>query len=279
MSHANGKILQSYNILKMLKKLIYLLPLAFLACDSGNESTTDNQNDFTIELVSSATQTNVDEEFTVTVDANETIKGMWVSLDNFASGGGYSIRNFGSSYVLHFNFDTLGEKTIYVRCQNEANQISEKQMTVNVNRGTAVKIIGMQVVSFNNINDTWDPEYPTTNPNHLADVFFGLNKAKLNNSFEDGYAFRTWYTSSIKENQGDLTWNVSNDGLYINPLKIIRLGVADQDTPPLGENLLGSVQDYKDFSLSAYTTTKPTSIIYSYPEINLEFILQVEWPN
>lgn len=262
----------------MFKKLIYLLPFVFLACDSGNDSSSDNQNNFTIELVSSVTQIDVDEEFTVAVNADETIKAMWVSLDNFATGG-YSMRSFGSSYVLHFNFDTLGEKTIYVRCQNASNQVSEKQMTINVNRGNAVKITGMQVVSFNNINGTWDPEYPTTNPNHLADVFFGLNKAKLNSSFEDGYAFRTWYTSSVKENQGDLTWNVTNNGLYVNPLKTIRMGVADQDTPPLGENLLGSVQDYKDFSLSAYTTTKPTSITYSYPEINLEFILQVEWAN
>ncbi|ESU27091.1 hypothetical protein FLJC2902T_22690 [Flavobacterium limnosediminis JC2902] len=264
----------------MLKKLIYLLPFAFLACDSDSDNSTENQsqNNFIVELVPSVTQTNVDEEFTVTVNAEETIKAMWVSLDHFATGG-YSIRNFGSSYVLHFNFDTLGEKTIYVRCQNAANQVSERQIAINVNRGNAVKITGVQVVSFNNINGTWDPEYPISNPNHLADVFFGFNKSKLNSSLEEGYWPRLWYKSSVKENQGDLTWNISSAGLYVDPLKTIQIGVIDQDEPPLGQNLLNSIQDTKSFSLSAYTTTKPTTIAYSYPEINLEFILQVEWPN
>jgi len=268
-----------FNFSDMLKKIIYLLPFIFLACDSGNESNNDALNNFTIELVSSVVQTHIDEEFTVTVNASEAMKELEISYDNFVTIAGNLYTDFGTSKTLTFNFDDLGSKTIYIKAFNAANQSIVKSVVIKVNRGNAVKITGIQVVSFNNINGTWDPEYPVSNPNHLADVFFGLNKTKLNNSFEESYSFKTWYTSLVKENQGDLTWNIGNEGLYINPMKTIRLGVIDQDTPPLGQNLLNSIQDYKDFSLSAYTMTKPNSITFSYPEINLEFILQVEWPN
>lgn len=254
--------------------------LGLVACDSGSDSTDtgQDQNNFTVNLVSSVTQINVDEEFTVTVNASEAMTGLVISYDNFTTIASNLYTNFGTTKTLKFNFDTLGNKTIYIKAFNAANQSAVKSVTVNVNRGNAVKIIGMQVVSFNNINGTWDPEYPTTNPNHLADVFFGFNKSTLNSPFESGYNYRKWYTSSVKQNQGDLTWIFAVENLYIQPEKIIRMGVVDEDTPPLGQNLLNSIQDYKDFSLSAYTTTKPTTITYSYPEINLEFVLQVEWP-
>lgn len=49
----------------MLKKLISLLPFVFLAYDSGGDSSAENinQNNFTIELVSSVSQINVPVKF------------------------------------------------------------------------------------------------------------------------------------------------------------------------------------------------------------------------
>lgn len=86
---------------------------------------------------------------------------------------------FGSSLVLYFNFDTPGQKTIRVWALNNQNDTSEKQVVVNVTRGNAVKITGMKVVSFYNINQTWDSEYDVNNPNRLADVIFVFSKLKL----------------------------------------------------------------------------------------------------
>lgn len=267
----------------MYRKLIYLLLIIFIACDSSSDSSSDNQNptptNFTVELTSSATTTNVDEEFTVQVNASEPMTKIIVSYDNFATTVVDATSDFGLSKTLKFNFDTLGSKTISVKAYNANNQSTVKTLMVTTNRGSAVKVTGIQVTSFYDMNNTWDPEYPTSDPNHLADVFFGLNKMKIGSPTYGTYGFTKWYTSSIKQNQGDLTWNIAGENLYIKPEKTIRLGLVDMDNPPVGQDLMIGPPDYRDFNLSAYTVTKPTSITFSYPEINLEFVLQVEWPN
>lgn len=265
----------------MLKKIIYFIFfLVLFACESSSDSSSI-QSRFTIDLTSSATQTNVDQEFIVTLSANEPIKTIMVSYDNFATivDNLSTSSDFGTDETLVFNFDVLGTKTIYIKAYNASGQFTTKAVTVNVNRGNAVKIIGMQITSFYNINSTWDPEFGASDPNRLADVFFGFNKSKISSPIQGTYSVSTWYKSTVKQNQEDLTWNTTTGNLYIDPTKTIRMGVVDEDVPPLGQNLLNSIQDYKDFSLSGYTVTKPTSITYSYPEIGLEFILQVEWPN
>ncbi|MBG6063162.1 hypothetical protein IWX83_002972 [Flavobacterium sp. CG_9.1] len=250
--------------------------LCMLGCSTDNP--TAKISTFNIELAPSTVNVTVDEPFTITVNANEKMAFMGASLDNFATGGLADL-GFGNSYVLHFNFDTLGQKTILVRAQNSRNELSEKKVVVNVTRGNAIKITGMKVLSFYNINQTWDPEYVATDPNRLADVYFGYSKSSLNNYFDSKYSIRKWFVSSVKENQGDLTWNLTTNELYIKPNGILRFGLVDQDAPPLGQDLLNGPPDFRDISFADYLVSKPKTITYSFPEINLQFILSVEWSN
>ncbi len=258
-----------------------IIGLLVLSCSSDDSKENNNPipTAFTINAVASSTTVNVDQEFTVTITSDENMTGILYSYDNFVTEAGL-FTGFGTSRTLKFNLDKVGSNTIYFKATKEGNVYSSvKSVPITVNRGNAVKVTGMQVISFSGINTTWDPDYPTTNPNHLADVYFGFNKSTLNSPFEDGYSFRKWYTSSVKQNQGDLTWNFATENLYIQPEKTIRMGLADEDNPPLGQDLMVGPPDYRDFNFSAYTTTKPNTITFSYPEINLEFIVTVEWPN
>jgi hypothetical protein len=260
----------------MKKFLFYFMISILFSCSTDTNE--NNSNVFETQLAPSSSNVTIDEAFTLNVSAVENISQMWVSLDNFATGG-YSIRYFGTSYNLYFNFDEIGQKIIYVRSKNSKNQVSEKQVIINVTRGNALKIKGMQVVSFYNINQTWDPEYSTTDINRLADVFFGFNKSKLGSFLDNEYFSSIWYTSSVKQNQGDLTWNLSNANLYISPNRGLRFGLVDSDSPPLGEDLLNGPPDYRDLSFSSFIATKPTVLSYTFPEINLEIKLNVEWAN
>lgn len=262
-----------------MKKLIYFLFVSFLMVNCSSESNeNDNSNLFSINLTPSATNVVVDQAFTITVSANEEIKEIWVSTDNFATGG-YAQRQFGTSYVLNFNFDTLGQKTISVRAKNQNNVVSEKQVIIAVSRGNALKINGVQVISFLGINTTYDPEFPVTNPNHLADLRFGLSKNKLGNPLDNIYSPTQWYLSSVIENQGNMTWDCSNDNLYLNPNASLKFGLADIDNGIAGADLLNGPPDYREISFSNYLVTKPTTITYTFPEINLEFKVFVEWAN
>lgn len=256
-----------------MKRLIFILS-ALLAISCGSEDSPA----FTINATPSSSSVVVDEEFTITITSDDAMTGILYSYDNFVTEHNlYS--SFGNSRTLKFNLDDLGTKTIYFKAKAGNIYSSVKAVPITVSRGNAVKITGLQVLSFNGINTTWDPEFPTSDPNHLADVFFGFNKSTLDSPFENGYFFRNWYIASTKQNQGDLTWSFTSENLYIQPERTIRFGLADQDTPPLGQDLMMGPPDYRDFNFSAYTTTKPNTITFSYPEINLEFIVTVEWAN
>lgn len=127
------------------------------------------------------------------------------------------------------------------------------------------------------MNGTWDPEYSSTDINRLADVYFGLSKPRSSNSYGDTYPNNLWYRSLVKENQGDLIWDLTSANLYLNPSKVLLFGLTDKDGD-LGQDLLMLPPDYKSISFSSYVASKPNTITYSFPEINLEFIVKVESP-
>lgn len=263
-----------------MKKIFLILVLSFVItnCSSDSNENDNYENSFSITLTASPTNVAIDQAFTITVSAAEEIKELWVSTDNFITGG-YSQRQFGTSYILNFNFDTLGQKTISVRAKNQNNVVSEKQVIISVSRGNALKINGLQVISFYGINTTYDPEFPATNPNHLADLRFGFSKIKLGNPLDNNYSSSLWYLSSLIENQGSMTWNCSNDNLYLSPNATLKFGLADIDNGIAGADLLNGPPDYRELSFSNYLVTKPTTLTYTYADINLEFKLFVEWAN
>jgi hypothetical protein len=261
-------------------KKVYLMPILFLILTNCSPDRIENSNNGNFETTLSVSANNivVDQAFTISVSATEEIKELWVSTDNFATGG-YAQRLFGTSYILNFNFDTLGQKTISVRAKNQNNVISEKQVVISVSRGNALKINGVQVISFYGINTTYDPEFPVTNPNHLADLRFGFSKIKLGSPLDNIYSPFFWYFSSVIENQGTMTWDCSNDNLYLNPNASLKFGLADIDNGIAGADLLNDPPDYREISFANYLITKPTTITYTFPEINLEFKVFVEWAN
>lgn len=261
-----------------MKKILFLVILTIFISNCSSDESKVIDSTFSINLIPSTTSVVIDQAFTVAVTGNELITEIWVSTDNFATGG-YALRNFGNSYILNFNFDTLGQKTISVRAKNQNNIVSEKQIIINVTRGNAIKINGLQVISFYGINTTYDPEFPTTNPNHLADLRFGFSKVKLGNPLDNIYAPVFWYLSSVIENQGTMTWDCSNANLYINPNASLKFGLADIDNGIAGADLLNGPPDFREINFSNYLITKPTTITYSFPEINLEFKVFVEWVN
>lgn len=264
-----------------MKKLMFLfIVLVSISCGPDSSEDNSSNNSFAINLTPSSSATNVviDQAFTITVNATEEIKELWISTDNFVTGG-YAQRQFGTSYVLNFNFDSLGQKTISVRAKNQNNVVSEKQVVISVSRGNALKINGVQVISFYGINTTYDPEFPVTNPNHLADLRFGFSKKKLSNPLDNIYSPVYWYLSSVIENQGNMTWDCSNANLYLNPNATLKFGMADIDNGIAGADLLNGPPDYREISFINYLVTKPTTITYTFPEINLEFKLFVEWAN
>jgi len=260
-----------------MKNLLYLLTLFLFACGSSDDSS-EAESNFSIELTpSDGNEVAIDQIFSIEVNANEDLKYIWPSFDNFTSSGYGS--SSGTPHTLYYALDDLGEKTISVRAKNEKEEVSEKQIVVNVVRGQAIKITGLQLISFQNIHGTFDPEYAETDPNRLADLAFAFSKHQIGNGMTPDYGIRLWYRSAILENQGNLTWDISPENLYMKPDQHLYFSLGEVDGELEAANLLGGSVPYKELSFAAYLATKPSSISYSFPEIGLEFTLFIEWPN
>lgn len=259
-----------------MKYLLYLLPLLLCMCGSPDNNQ-GSVSTFSMAITPSATTVAIDEPFTITVTSNETMRWMAVTKDG-SDPVNFSGSDFSTSKVFYFTFDTLGSKTINIKVKNEKNEAVLKTVTITVTRGNAIKITGLQVKSFYNINNTWDPEYATTDINRLADVLFVLVKQQQSNPFySEYYNNGSWCRSTIEENQGDLTWDLSSANLYINPNSSLQFGLSDMDGQ-LGQDLLMGPPDTKTIRFSSFIATKPSTITYSFPEVNLEFTVTVEWP-
>ncbi|RTY85667.1 hypothetical protein [Flavobacterium sp. GT3R68] len=223
----------------------------------------------------------VDKPFSITVTSDQNIMGISYSFDNFeTSFGEFPSAGFGTSKELHFKFLTIGEKTIYIKLTKAGDIESEtKAITVDVGKGDRVRITGLKITSFDGINTVWDPEYNASNPNSFADVRFCFNKVGLLNAFDGGGYSQQFYLTSIKENQGDLTWSFLTEDLYIDPEGYIIFSIYDQDESNLIQLLNNSV-NVPHIYMHQYASTKPNSITVSFPESNsVEFTLNLEWPN
>ena len=141
-----------------------------------------------------------------------------------------------------------------------------------------VKIKSVKVISFKNINGSWDTEYANDNINRLADVIFSLEKNHISSSFDAiNYNTYLWYRSSIKENQGDLTWDLSAENLYIDPNLLFKFGLGDDDTGGIGEDLLLGPPFSIDFELKNFIVDKPSKVTLKKNDIELEVLFELEW--
>ncbi|MBS3992175.1 MAG: hypothetical protein KGZ87_00485 [Bacteroidetes bacterium] len=261
-----------------MKNALYILVTSILiACGGSSEEENPVFDNFTVNLTAQKNTLTIDEVVTVAVTANKNISNLQVSTDNFAtSQGAGTSSGVGTATTLYFNFDTVGTKTISIKATNEVGTIVEKSVQLNVQRGTAIKITGLKVLSFHNINQTWDPEFSSTDSNRLADVFFSLSKRNVHLS-NGNLGSKLWLKSDVKQNQGDLTWNLSASNLYIDPTLSLWFSLADDDGT-FSQDLLMGPPFERELKLSNYVTSKPSILRFTIPEINLDLELTVEWP-
>lgn len=256
-----------------MKKLLTLSLISLLwSCSSSDDDLPPTP--FEVSTQTSKSTLALNEIVTITITSNENMTKVEASADDFETIQSEQSSNLGTSISFQFNFESFKEYTIKIRAYNDLDQVISKSSTVTVTRLSALKISGFKVLSFSNINGTWDAEYPNTDPNHLADVLVGFSKTTLNTNFANN---TPWYDSVIKENQGDLTWDLSAEELYINPDYTLRFSLFDQDDTFLSDLLLGPPFD-REIKFSDYVATKPTTISFVDASIDLEVELTVEWP-
>lgn len=265
-----------------MKKVIYILLLLCFACGSSDDADT-NISTFEVSVTQSATTLAIDQILTLTATANETINQISFSKD----GGETFLGEFGSSQFdkvvnLYLDFDTVGTKTIVYRVKNNAGEVVDTSVNVTIEKGDAVQILSVKLNSFFDMGETWDSEHPTTDPNHLADVFFGILKPRLDvlKGTRSGMPSTSWlwYRSPTRDNENNLNWNLQNEELFINVSELkLYIGFADDDGGNIAQDLMMGPPYESLIPLSDYVNTKPSIITIGESKIKLEYEIGVAW--
>ncbi|WP_146126704.1 hypothetical protein [Nonlabens agnitus] len=262
----------------MKNNFFYFVIFILLASCGPSDDSMDPEvvpEDFNIQL--SATNTAVvDEVVPVMINSSKPMASLTISFDNFQTST-TAFSDQGSSQTRFFKFDKLGmNSTVYFRAKDEDGNEFDTTYTPNISRGNSVKINQIKINSFAGIDTTLDPEFPETDPNRLADVFFVLLKPGVDIRNGDVNGANEWYRSPVKQNQGDLTWDLTNAELYINPEFRILYTMADDDGNFV-QDLMQAPPFEREFRLSDFADTRPSEVTLSVPSIDLEVVFTVDW--
>ncbi len=257
-----------------------ILAVLFSCSSSDNDTLEPQEEPITLELVAVNNIVGIDEVATFQVKTNKPFGSITHSTDNFTNATTISKNagdSFGTSLTLYVNTANIGVITYSIRVRDAVDDQITTTNTISftVEKGNALHIKEVLVNNFYDKDATWDPEFSDTDPNRLADVFFALSKPHID-IFTGQLTKRLWYTSDIKENQGDLLWNLSQENLYINPNGFLILGLADDDGNFVQDLLLGPPTE-REISLSQYSTTQPTRITLEDTSINLDLDFGLVW--
>lgn len=277
--------------MKRLPIIVFLFFFTLFSCtpDNNNEENSNQEiNNLKMEIEISTNKFQIDQPISFTVNTNENITEINTSTNNWVSSHGatsFMGTNQGKSIKVFQSFSEIGQKTIYVAVKNEKMQKVEKSFQVEIIKGGAVKIKSIKLLSFKNINGSWDKEYPSDNINRLADLAFALEKRYIMSSFNEiEYSFEYWrYNETLEnqgifsetlENQGNLTWDLNNKNLYIDPYSDFIFHLLDIDKNNASEDLLNDLNNgYLNFI--EYIQSKPSTITLKKGDLEIQFDL--EW--
>lgn len=262
------------------------------ACVDNNENEEPVQEEFSIDIEFLTDKLEVDQPISFKLKSNQNIISYSASTNIFAKNDNINSNitilntvvksnqsNYGKTVDIILSFGKTGKNTIYLSAQNEKNEVLEKEFEVNVLKGTSVKIKSLKVISFKNINETWDSEYSSNDINRLADLAFLLEKTHIGISLSNEILYNSsiWYISEVLENQGNLNWDLNSKNLNINPNFKMKFSLSDFDNNGFVEDLLLGPPYEIEFSFKEYIQEKPNKVILKKESIDLEVEFELEW--
>lgn len=267
--------------MKSLKLLFSALLLFNISCSTNSNNNDDDiiTDTLVTEIVISGNQFEIDKPISFDVVSNQNLNEISISYNNWESSFGqlaFDESGLGLSKTVFTSFDKLGTKTIYVRTKNLDNEIDETEFQIEIIRGASIKIKRVNVISFSNINGSWDPEL--SGDDELADLKFAFTKNVITGSFDSmEYSVKTWYISEVLINQGGLTWDLNNEELYIDPNLIFAFGLGDDDGGGIGQDLLLGPPFEIPYYLQEVMNEEPSSVTLINEDIDLEVEFELEW--
>lgn len=273
--------------MKALKNIVLIFLIFIVSC-SSDESSGDMDNngnpqdtfDFQVDVTADAFE--VDKPIKITIESVEVFQDVCISFTNWNSSmcrQNSFPEGLGTSIDIYTSIDKIGIQDVSVRVIKEVpGSYVQKDFQIEITRGNAVKITETKVISFFNIDQTWDDEFPDTDINRLADVNFAFEKQYIKTSFDEiEYASKVWYISDVIMNQGNLTWDLTNEELYIDPNLDFYFSLGDDDGGGIGQDLMLGPPFSLPYELINDVDIAPDTVSLIQNSIDLEVEFKLNW--
>ncbi|MES2812504.1 MAG: hypothetical protein V4670_08555 [Bacteroidota bacterium] len=254
---------------------LFVLVITLFSCSKDSNS----DDSFQISLDVEKTDVMLNEGISLKVLSSHPIETIYVEDYLLEYQMGRMFLNPPLTTNLHLAFGRIGEKTITVVVTDKNEEVTRKAITFNVKKPqNVVKITSIKVNSFKDFGGIYDSEYPDNDPNRLADVKFKL--LNFSHDLYNDLRLTTFYESSIRYNQENLFWDLTDEELYVD-LNQFSFGLYDDDDGfneasfPLYHGEFG---EHMPVYMSMYQTDKPAKVVLSSYD-NFEIELGLEWPN
>ena len=264
-----------------MKHIFYIILATILltSCgDNNDDSPTQNQTPYEVTLTATTNQVEVDEIVELLATTNSSFKTLSVSKDGGATFPISQTTTFNNPINLYVDFSTPGDKHVVLRATNNEGQTTESSVFITVIKGNAVKLESLQLNTFHNMGGTWDSEFPTSNPNHLADPFFVIFKKVIDLYNGSPVGRKIIFRSDTRMNETNLNWNVSNEELYVNlQYNDMYISFVEDDLNGFIQELMIMPPKERLIPLNTISNTQPTTATFQETDIDLEYQVNLNW--
>lgn len=249
----------------------------FTACSAEvNSPTEERPGVFEIFLNPSSLNLAVDETAIVDVDSEAPLREVkWKWEGGERAHQAMSGSSLDKNLKLYFQFPFPGNHPVLLEFTDLDGKLSSKQLNFNVSRGNTVQITKIEVQSFYDMGNVWDPE--AGEQNALADLIFILLKQQHTGFVSNTYSSGSWYVSEVHENESSLSWDLTEKQLFLDPHAGFSFGLEDRDESNMGQNLLLNHHSYS-INLTDKIEARPETVTLIDEEVDLHVTFHLDWP-
>lgn len=251
--------------------------LIISSCTPESDPIEIEKKSIKVDLHASSLTLEVDEMATVTIDSDTPLKEVaWIAEDFTKTRTAMTGESLPADMELFFQFPNPGIYLIPLKFTGTNGETVRKQLQFEVIRGNTVQITGINVNNFFGKGESWDPEFSEDDPQRLADLILALEKIHQTDFTKKEYSKGTWYISEVHENESSLSWDLSEEQLFLNPLFGFHLGLGDVDEGNIGQNLLVNLPSYF-IDLRIEMENKPESVSLIDESVDLDITIFLDW--
>ncbi|WP_324721015.1 membrane lipoprotein lipid attachment site-containing protein [Salinimicrobium sp. HB62] len=262
-----------------MKKIFSAILLTILLASCSSESNSPNKETpvkFEVDLTPSSLSPDVDETAVVSFATDTPLSEIkWVRENSSRAYSAFDGRTLEQDIQLYFQFPFPGTQPVILEFKDLNGKVLKKELTFEVIPGNTVQITRIELIKFYDRGNAWDSE--ATGKDQLADLIFALEKVHQTGFVKNELRTAIWFISETHENESSLSWDLTQEDLYINPVYGFDFSLGDVDDDGMSQNLLLDRLSYK-VELRDRIEARPETVELIDEAVDLHVVFHLNWP-